>query len=183
MSAVIRRGLLDRRRALVAWAASVGLTGAFFMLVWPSIDDSIGQALDSYPASVKEAFGITTLDSAEQYLSAELFSLILPFALAIFALRAVAAAIAGAQERGHLDVLLSAPISRRQLVVATFAAIAVEVAAILVAAWSPAPTSTPAWRPPATPTSGRSRSSAPASRCSSPASPSTLGRSPASRQA
>lgn len=136
MTAVLRRGLLDRQRALLAWAASVGLTGAFFMLVWPSIDDSIGQALDSYPAGVKEAFGITTLDSAEQYLSAELFSLILPFALAIFALRAVAAAIAGAQERGHLDVLLSAPISRRQLVAATFAAIAVEVAAILVAAWA-----------------------------------------------
>lgn len=136
MNAVLRRGLLDRRRALVVWAASVGLTGAFFMLVWPSIDDSIGQALDSYPASVKEAFGITTLDSAEQYLSAELFSLILPFALAIFALRAVAAAIAGAQERGHLDVLLSAPISRRKLVIATFAAIAVELAVILAAAWA-----------------------------------------------
>ncbi len=136
MSALVRRGLLDRRRALLVWALSVGLTGAFFMLVWPSIDDAIGQALDSYPDSVKQAFGITTLDNAEQYLNAELFSLILPFALAIFALRAVAAAIAGAQERGHLDVLLSAPISRRQLVVATFAAIAVEIAVILAAAWA-----------------------------------------------
>ena len=136
MNAVLRRSLLDRRRALTVWAASVGLTGAFFMLVWPSIDEAIGQALDSYPASVKEAFGITTLDSAEQYLNAELFSLILPFALAVFAVRAVAAAIAGAQERGHLDVLLSAPISRRQLVAATFAAIAVELAAILAAAWA-----------------------------------------------
>ena len=136
MNAVLRRSLLDRRRALTVWAASVGLTGAFFMLVWPSIDEAIGQALDSYPASVKEAFGITTLDSAEQYLNAELFSHILPFALAVFAVRAVAAAIAGAQERGHLDVLLSAPISRRQLVAATFAAIAVELAAILAAAWA-----------------------------------------------
>lgn len=136
MSALLRRGLLDRRGALLVWAISVGLTGAFFMLVWPSIDDAIGQALDSYPDSVKQAFGITTLDSAEQYLSAELFSFILPFAMAIFALRAVAAAIDGAQERGHLDVLLSAPISRRQVVAATFCAIAVELAAILAAAWA-----------------------------------------------
>ena len=137
MSALLRRGLLDRRRALIVWALSVGLTGAFFMLVWPSIDDSISQALDSYPDSVKKAFGITTLSNAEQYLNAELFSFILPFALAIFALRSVAAAIDGAQERGHLDVLLSAPISRRRLVAATFAAIAVELAAILAAAWAP----------------------------------------------
>jgi ABC-2 type transport system permease protein len=136
MSALLRRGLLDRRRALIVWALSVGLTGAFFMLVWPSIDGSISQALDSYPDSVKEAFGITTLSNAEQYLNAELFSFILPFALAIFALRGVAAAIDGAQERGHLDVLLSAPISRRHLVTATFVAIAVEVAAILAAAWA-----------------------------------------------
>jgi ABC-2 type transport system permease protein len=136
MSALLRRGLLDRRRALIVWALSVGLTGAFFMLVWPSIDDSISQALDSYPDSVKQAFGITTLSNAEQYLNAELFSFILPFALAIFALRSVAAAIDGAQERGHLDVLLSAPVSRRGVVAATFVAIAVELAAILAAAWA-----------------------------------------------
>lgn len=136
MIALLRRGLLDRRRALLVWAASVGLTGAFFMLVWPSIDDAVGQALESYPDSLKEAFGITTLASAEQYLNAELFSLILPFALAIFALRTVAASIDGAQERGHLDVLLSAPVSRRQLVAATFGAVAVELAVILAAAWA-----------------------------------------------
>ncbi|HYI98204.1 MAG TPA: ABC transporter permease subunit [Thermoleophilaceae bacterium] len=136
MSALLRRGLLDRHRALIVWALSIGLTGAFFMLVWPSIDDSISQALDSYPESVKEAFGITTLSNAEQYLNAELFSFILPFALAIFALRTVASAIDGAQERGHLDVLLSAPVSRRRLVAATFAAVAIELAIILLASWA-----------------------------------------------
>lgn len=136
MTPLLRRGLLDRRRALTVWAVSVGLTGAFFMLVWPSIDDAVGQALDSYPEGLKEAFGITTLSNAEQYLNAELFSLILPFALSIFALRTVAAAIGGAQERGHLDVLLSAPVSRRGVVAATFAAIAVELVVILAAAWA-----------------------------------------------
>lgn len=135
MTALLRRGLLDRRRALITWAVSVGLTGAFFMLVWPSIDGTISQALKSYPDSIKQAFGITTLSNAEQYLNAELFSFILPFALAIFALRTVAAAVDGAQERGHLDVLLSAPVSRRTIVAATFAAVAIELAAILAAAW------------------------------------------------
>jgi ABC-2 type transport system permease protein len=136
MTPLLRRGLLDRRRALAVWAVSVGLTGAFFMLVWPSIDEAIGTALDSYPDSIKEAFGVTSLSNAEQYLNAELFSFILPFALAIFALRTVASAIDGAQERGHLDVLLSAPISRRGLVVATFAAVAIELGAILLVAWA-----------------------------------------------
>ncbi len=136
MTPLLRRGLLDRRRALIVWALSVGLTGAFFMLVWPSIDDAISTALDSYPDSIKEAFGITSLSNAEQYLNAEMFSFILPFALAIFALRTVASAIDGAQERGHLDVLLSAPVSRRRLVAATFAAVAIELAVILLASWA-----------------------------------------------
>jgi beta-exotoxin I transport system permease protein len=135
MSALVRRGLLDRRRALIAWSLSIGLTGAFFMLVWPSIEDSVGKVVGSYPESLKEAFGVGSLSNAEQYLNAELFSLILPFAIGVFALRAVAAAIDGAQERGYLDVLLSAPVSRRGLAVATFAAVALEVATILVVAW------------------------------------------------
>lgn len=136
MSALVRRGLLDRRRALLAWSVSIGLTGAFFMLVWPSVEDSVGRAVESYPDSLKEAFGISSLSNAEEYLNAELFSLILPFALGVFALRTVAAAIAGAQERGYLDVLLSAPLSRRRLVAATFAAVALELVVVLLAAWA-----------------------------------------------
>jgi ABC-2 type transport system permease protein len=136
MSALVRRGLLDRRRALLAWSLSIGVTGALFMFIWPSVEEPIGKVIESYPKGLKEAFGISSLSSAEEYLNAELFSLILPFALAIFALRTVAAAITGAQERGYLDVLLSAPVSRRAVVAATFAAIALEVAAILFAGWS-----------------------------------------------
>lgn len=92
-AALIRRGLLDRRRALVTWSLSVGVTGAFFMAIWPSIEDSIGEVSESYPAGLKEAFGIGSLSNAEEYLNAELFSLILPFAIAVLALRTVAAAI------------------------------------------------------------------------------------------
>ena len=86
-AALIRRGLLDRRRALVTWSLSVGVTGAFFMAIWPSIEDSIGEVSESYPAGLKEAFGIGSLSNAEEYLNAELFSLILPFAIAVLALR------------------------------------------------------------------------------------------------
>jgi beta-exotoxin I transport system permease protein len=136
MTALVRRGLLDRRRALLAWSLSVGVTGAFFMLVWPSVEDAIGKAVESYPEGLKQAFGVGSLSNAQEYLNAELFSLILPFAIGVFALRAVAATIDGAQESGYLDVLLSAPISRRGLAASTFVAVAVEVAAILAVAWA-----------------------------------------------
>lgn len=127
---------MDRRRSLLIWALSLGAAGAFYMILWPSIDDSVSQISENYPPALKEAFSVTTLSSPEQYLTVEQFSLILPFALAIFAIRAISSTINGAQERGYLDVLLSAPVARRTIVIAAFAVIGVELAIILAVAWA-----------------------------------------------
>lgn len=136
MRPLIERGLGDRRRAMLVWALALGAAGAFYMLLWPSIEDSVSQISDNYPDALKEAFSLTTLSSPEQYLTVEQFSLILPFALAVFAIRAVAGAVNGAQERGYLDVLLSAPVSRRTIVLALFGVIGIELAGILLVAWA-----------------------------------------------
>ena len=75
----------------------------------------------SYPEGLKQAFGIQTLDTVERYVDAEMLSLIVPFAVAFFAVRCVTRATVGAEERGHLDTLLSLPVSRRVLVVGVVA--------------------------------------------------------------
>ena len=76
----------------------------------------------NYPAALKEAFGIGQLNTVEQYLHAEMLSLIMPLAVGYLAVRAVASALSGAAESGRLDVLLSAPVSRRRIVAAGFVA-------------------------------------------------------------
>ena len=86
----------------------------------------------NYPPALKEAFGIGELSNVEQYLHAEMLSLIVPLAVGYLAVRAVASGLSGAAESGRLDVLLSAPVSRRRLVAAGFPATAVELAAVLV---------------------------------------------------
>lgn len=136
MIALIQRGLRDRRRGLFIWSLALGSAGAFYMLLWPSIADSIGAISNGYPDALKEAFSLTTLSSPEEYLTVEQFSLILPVAVAVFAIRIVASTLNGAQERGYLDVLLSAPVSRRTLVTAMFVAIGLELAVILFVAWA-----------------------------------------------
>ena len=60
-----------------------------------------------------------------------MLSLIVPLAVGYLAVRSVASGLSGAAESGRLDVLLSAPVSRRRLVAAGFCATAVEVAAVL----------------------------------------------------
>jgi ABC-2 type transport system permease protein len=129
---LIRSGLRDQRRAVLIWGAGLGLMSAFEVVLFPSIRNALGPAFEGYPASVKQAFGITDLGTIDAYLHAEMFSLVLPFALAYFAMRTVANAISGAEERGWLDCLLAAPVTRRVLVAGALATAATASAAILL---------------------------------------------------
>jgi ABC-2 type transport system permease protein len=131
LAALISNHLSDRRRSLLAWGLPLGLMSAFIVAIFPSIEDSISEVVDKYPEGLKEAFGIGQLSSVEQYLHAEMLSLIVPLALGYLAVRAVASGLAGAAETGRLDVLLSAPVSRHRLCAAGFLATAIELAAVL----------------------------------------------------
>ncbi len=99
--------------------------------IFPSVEDALRRAVRDYPAALKEAFGIVELSTVEQYLNAEMLSLIVPLAVGYLAARSIASGLSGAAESGRLDVLLSAPVSRRRLVWSGFAATAVELAEVL----------------------------------------------------
>jgi ABC-2 type transport system permease protein len=123
--------LRDRRRSVLSWGIPLGLWSAFVVSIFPSIEDTLSKLAESYPPALKEAFGVGGLTDVEQYLQAEMLSLIVPLALGYLAVRAVASGLSGAAESGRLDVLLSAPVSRSALAAASFAATAVELAAVL----------------------------------------------------
>lgn len=132
LGALIRAHLSDRRRSLLAWGIPLGLWSAFIVIIFPSVEGALSKAVKSYPAGLKEAFGLSELTNVEQYLHAEMLSLIVPLALGYLAVRAVASGLSGAAESGRLDVLLSAPVSRSRIAAASFAGTAVELAAVLV---------------------------------------------------
>lgn len=132
MSALAAAQLRERRRSLLSWGLPIGLWSAFVVAIYPSIEDAMAKAIASYPEALKQAFGIAELTSVEQYLNAEMLSLIVPLAVGYLAVRSVASGLSGAAESGRLDVLLSAPVSRRRLVAAGFSATAVELAAVLL---------------------------------------------------
>jgi ABC-2 type transport system permease protein len=131
MTALLAAQLHERRRSLLSWGLPIGLWSAFVVAIYPSVEDALQKAVSSYPEALKEAFGIAELTTVEQYLNAEMLSLIVPLAVGYLAVRSVASGLSGAAESGRLDVLLSAPVSRRLLVAAGFAAAAVELAFVL----------------------------------------------------
>jgi ABC-2 type transport system permease protein len=131
MSALVVAQLHERRRSLLSWGLPIGAWSAFVVAIYPSVEDALSKAVSSYPESLKQAFGIAELTSVEQYLNAEMLSLIVPLAVGYLAVRSVASGLSGAAESGRLDVLLSAPVSRRRFVASGFLATAIELAAVL----------------------------------------------------
>jgi ABC-2 type transport system permease protein len=129
--ALVRRGLLDHRRAWLTWGGSLGALSGLMAAIWPSIEGSINQALEGYPEGLKEAFNIREITTVEEYIDAEMMSLIVPFALAYLAVRIVTRAIVVAEEQRYLDTLLATPVARTMLVAAAMVVAAVVVAVVL----------------------------------------------------
>ncbi len=131
LAAVVGRGLRDQRSAPIVWGGGLGAMGALMAAIWPSIEDAMTNLVKSYPEGVMKAFGIGQLDTVERYIDAEMLSIIVPLAMAFFAVRCATRATVGAEERGHLETLLSLPVSRRVIVAGSFAVTAVLLAEML----------------------------------------------------
>ncbi len=127
-----------KRFAPLSWGLPLGLMAVMVVAVFPSIQGSsqLDELIKAYPDALKEAFGISdaSFSSISGYLSAEMFSMIAPFTAAAFMIHAIATGISGAEHRGVLDVMLSAPARRRHLLageLAGAAAILLAIAAVL----------------------------------------------------
>lgn len=129
---IYTRHLIGRyRRSGLFWTIGVSVYTMLMVLVFPAFEESGALDVTSYPESMREALNITTLNEIEPYLSSQVY-VFLPLVLAFFPVTILAGAIAGAEERGSLDILLGTPLPRRNLVLATWIAIASVMLAMLV---------------------------------------------------
>ena len=122
---------LQRRSALI-WGLALGLYSAAIVATFPTFGaaEQMDQLVQMYPEGMREAFNIEDMGTPEGFLDSQVFSLA-PLALAFFPILACAGAIAGAEERGTLDVLLGNPLPRWQLVAGTFLATAISLLAVV----------------------------------------------------
>ena len=140
MRSVFVKSMRDLRRSLLWW--SIGLVGMVAMMtaVYPSIRDNpeLNRLVEEYPEALKAfiAFG-GSIDyaSGAGYLGIELFSFMVPLLFVIAAVASGAAAIAGEEERGTLDLLLSQPVTRRAVGAAKILSAAAEIVALTIVLW------------------------------------------------
>jgi ABC-2 type transport system permease protein len=140
LGSVFAKSIRDLRRGFVWW--SLGLAGyvAMIVSVYPTVRDNpeLNELVESYPEVLKAfiAFGGQfDFTSAAGYLGSELFSFMIPILFLVAAIGSGAGSIAGEEERGTLDLLLSTPLSRERVAAEKLAAMCVELAALGLVLW------------------------------------------------
>lgn len=127
---ILGRALRDRRVSLLWWAFGVSVYCGFIVAVWPVIDgnDDFDQIYQDMPDAMQAMFGadgFSDFTSPVGFLNTYLFSMILPFILTGLAVSLGGSLIAGEEEDGLLDLVLSYPVTRRRLVLQKIAAMVV----------------------------------------------------------
>jgi ABC-2 type transport system permease protein len=134
---ILERNLRDRRRSLISWGLGIGAYVALIVAFWPSIRGSseITKAIENYPDAMKEFFGgAAAFDYTRPggFLNTQLFSLILPLLIAMFAIGFGAGTLAGDQRRNTLDLELALPLERSRVVQEKAASLVSSVTALTV---------------------------------------------------
>lgn len=136
---LFRRGLRDHRRALAGWCVGIAAYVALVSSIFTSIKGSpeLNDLVENYPEVLKSLFGISgggNITTGAGYLDIELFSFMLPLLVLVLAISSAARTLAGEEDAGRLELVLSYPVRRRNAVLAKGTAMAVEVLLACVAA-------------------------------------------------
>ena len=135
---ITRQALRTGRRTLVIWAASFAALIALYAVIWPSVrgNTSWRNLFDTLPQTYRALFtasGTIDLSTAGGYLGVELMGFMGPALIAVYAITTGAAAIAGEEDRGGLEVTLSAPVSRIRVFTERCAGLVIGITILMIA--------------------------------------------------
>ncbi len=137
LSTVLAKTLRDQRKALIWWALGLGGTVLMYAALWPNIRENAAQFneyIQNLPEAVRNLMG-GDYGTPAGYLQSELFSFLGPILFLVFTVGAGARAIAGEEEAGTLDLLLSAPVRRQRVLLDKFGAMVVSTFVLAFVMW------------------------------------------------
>lgn len=127
---VARRLLTDRRRSLLWWSVAFVSFIEINLVFYPSVkgQDDFDQMMEQMPESLRVLAGVTentSITSPIGYLQGQVFAMWFPLLLLIFGVGLAANAIAGAEQAGTLEYLLTQPVRRLEVALGRFGALTV----------------------------------------------------------
>lgn len=138
LGTVFAKTLRDQRRSYSWWIVGFVGTVLMYAAIWPTIAESeadLEAYINNLPEVFREMLGSAGFGTPEGYLQSELFSFLAPILLLVYAIGAGARAIAGEEEGGSLDVLLSTPVRRRRVLLDKFEAMVLGTFGLTFAMW------------------------------------------------
>lgn len=138
LGSVWAKTLRDQRRSLAWWGGGFAITVLMYAAFWPSVRDNaeqFTQYLEDLPDIFQNMIGGLEFGTPEGYVQSELFSFVAPILLLVYAIGAGARAVAGEEEAGSLDTLLSTPIRRRRVLLDKFAAMVAATFGLVCVMW------------------------------------------------
>ena len=135
---VFLKSLRDQRKSLMFWGIGVAALSLVTILFYPIIKEvpEFSKALEESEALARVfAGGFTDLTSPEGYLNSQVFSLLVPILFLVFTIGQGSGAIAGEEENGTLDIVLSLPTTRLQVLIQKFAAMVVATSVLAFVLW------------------------------------------------
>lgn len=123
---IIKKEISDHKLSLAIYCIASILLILLYTALFPSLQEqsqNFSKLLDTYPAALKEAFGIqgNAFATLESFLSVELFSLMWPLLAILLVTARAGNALAGEVERNTIGTLLAQPMSRTQLFLSKYA--------------------------------------------------------------
>lgn len=134
LGAIFRKTLYDARKSTLGWGLVLALLGMLVVLMYPTVQqmEDLSKLIDSLPPALKAFTGdVEDFSSLEGLLATKFFSMG-PLILAVYAVQFGAVGMAGEEQRGTMDLLMSAPVPRWQVIVEKFAAFAVSLLGVLL---------------------------------------------------
>ncbi|MFN8195821.1 MAG: ABC transporter permease subunit [Nocardioidaceae bacterium] len=126
---IFTKTLWDGRRSLVVWCVAIAAVGAVYGGFWPSMNSpEMQKAIAAYPRALMEALNYDDVATAAGYVGSAVFGLLAAVLLLVFGLGAGARLVAGDEEAGTLDLVLSHPVSRTRVALERFGAVALQMA-------------------------------------------------------
>lgn len=139
LRSVFYKTLRDQYRPILWWGSSLIALALMVTLFYPSIQEMPGfnALIESAPEALMRAFigDVTDITGPEGYLNSQLFFLLVPLLLLVYAIGFGASAVAGEEEQGTLDLLLANPLPRWRVVIDKFYAMVVTTFALALCFW------------------------------------------------
>ena len=135
---IFTKSLRDQRKSLTFWGIGVAALSLVTVLFYPSVKEvqEFSKLFEETEALARLfAGGFTDLTSPEGYLNSQLFSLMVPILFLVYAIGQGSGTIAGEEERGTLDILLSNPTTRFQVLVQKFLSMLASILALAFVLW------------------------------------------------